>query len=80
MSNMVLLSVTICHFAVLSFKFFSIDFGMGGLGFHSWAIQNGYSVVYGLPPLQGFSFVVRSCVGQALSRGHEPVILLHDLM
>ena len=44
MSNMVLLSVTICHFDALSFKFFriSIDFGMEGLGFDPRAIQIGH--------------------------------------
>ena len=36
------------------------------------AIQIGHSVVYGSPPLQRFSSVVRSCVGLALSRGDEP--------
>ena len=77
MSNMVLLSVIICHFDVLSFKFFciGIDFGMGGLGFHFQAFQIEHSVVYGSPLLQRFSSVVRSCVGQALSRGQEPAIL-----
>ena len=45
MSNMVLLSVTIHYFDVLSFKFFriSIDFGMGGLGFDPRAVQIGHS-------------------------------------
>ena len=77
------LSVTICHFDVLSLHFFvcvSIEFGMGGLGFHSQAFQIGHSVVYGSPPLKGFPSVIRSCVSQALSRGIKPAILLHDLM
>ena len=39
---------------------------MGGLGFDSQAIQIGHSVAYGSPPLQRFSYVVRSCVGRAL--------------
>ena len=76
MSNMVLLNVTICHFDVLSFNFFRvcIAFGMGGVRFDSQAVQIGHSVVYGSPPLQRFSSVVRSCVGQALTRGPEPAI------
>ena len=45
---------------------------MGGTGFDSWAIQIEHSVAYGSPPLQRFSFVVRSCVGQALSHRGEP--------
>ena len=45
---------------------------MGGLGFDSQAIQIGHSVIYGSPPLQRFSSVVRSCVAQALSRRDEP--------
>ena len=45
---------------------------MGGPGFDSRAIQIGHSVAYGSPPLQRFSFVVRSSVGQVLSRGDEP--------
>ena len=52
---------------------------MKGLGFDSRAIQIGHSVAYGSPPLQRFSFVVQSCVGQALSRGGEPRHLLHFL-
>ena len=45
---------------------------MGGLGFDSQAVQIGHSIVYGSPFLQRFSSVVRSCVGQALSRVDEP--------
>ena len=39
---------------------------MGGQGFDSGAIQIRHSVAYDSPPLQRFSSVVRSCVGQAL--------------
>ena len=62
-------------------KFFriSIAFGMGDLGFDSRAIQIGHKVARGSPPLQRFSLVVRSCVGQALSRGDEPRHSLHFL-
>ena len=45
---------------------------MGGLGFDCRATEIGHSVAYGLPPLQRFSSVVRSCDGQALSRGVKP--------
>ena len=56
----------------------SIAFGMGDLEFDSFqAIQIVHSVAYGSPPLHRFSSVVRSCVGQALSRGDEPRLSLH---
>ena len=45
---------------------------MGDPRFDSRAIQIGHSVACGSPLLLRFSFVVRSCVGQALSRGDEP--------
>ena len=57
----------------------SVAFGKGGLGFNSRAIQIGHSVAYGSPPLHRFSSVVRSCVGQAFSRGDEPRHSLHPL-
>ena len=62
-------------------SFFRIrnDFGMGGLGFTPQAIQIGHGVIYGSPLLQRFSFVVQSCVGQALSCGDEPRHSLHIL-
>ena len=49
----------------ISFRI-SIAFRIGDLGFDSRANQIGHSVAYGSPPLQRFSSVVRSCVGQAL--------------
>ena len=66
MLNIVLLSVTICHFHVLSFKIFRIiiDFGMGGMGFDPQAIQIGHSA----PTARHLSNVSPLCFEAVLAR------------